>query len=278
MSEPTPLEREEYVEQGYFFRTFRTRMAEGIPSQQILASLRDEILATTRLPFAIDFMLAEMKHGGQFGTALVQLPHYFTPFQAFVMTQAESDESRLTMELALEILEREAAYRARGPLVPGLFVFQFETLCRNRLGYDRGLDCVAADSFYDGAWRDWIRKLRKQVGNADFAELVYARSEFAVVEMRRRVADYVSKWPILFGEKEGRIAKANWHKDPLYLFAALQRQLGYPEVPRPARRDETTLVLKALEQKVQQLEARVKVIDEELKGGIDLQAHTNRDS
>ena len=34
----------------------------------------------------------------------------------------------------------------------------------------------------------------------------------------------------LFGEKEGKIAKASRGRDPLYLFAALQRQLGYPEV------------------------------------------------
>ena len=40
--------------------------------------------------------------------------------------------------------------------------------------------------------------------------------------------------PTLFGEKEGKIARANRGRDPLYLFSALQRQLGYPEVPRPA--------------------------------------------
>ena len=38
--------------------------------------------------------------------------------------------------------------------------------------------------------------------------------------------------PPLFGEKEGKIAKASRGRDPLFLFAALQRQLGYPEVPR----------------------------------------------
>ena len=46
------------------------------------------------------------------------------------------------------------------------------------------------------------------------------------------------KFPTLFGEKEGKIARANRGRDPLYLFSALQRQLGYPEVPRPRRPDE----------------------------------------
>ena len=44
---------------------------------------------------------------------------------------------------------------------------------------------------------------------------------------------------MLFGEKEGRIAMANRRKDPLYLFSALQRHLGYPSVPRPIK-DEAT--------------------------------------
>ena len=41
--------------------------------------------------------------------------------------------------------------------------------------------------------------------------------------------------PPLFAEKEGKIAKANRGRDPL-LFAALQRQLGYPEVRAQAAR------------------------------------------
>jgi hypothetical protein len=264
------LDREEYIEQAYFFRTFRQRMAENVPSQQILRGLRDEVLATTRLPFAIDFMLAEIKHSGELAPAFAHLAHYFTPFQAYLIDQAERAEARLTMDLALSVLEREAAYKAQAATPQGLFVYHFETLCRNRLGYDRGLMCVAEDGLYDESWRQWIRKLPRQLGHVDFAELLYARSEYAIVEMGRRHPDYQPKGPALFAEREGRIARANCRKDPLYLFAALQRQLGYPEVPRPAPRDDTAAALHVLQQKLHQLEARLKLIEEEVKGGIDL--------
>ena len=41
------LDREEYIEQAYFFRTFHERLDESLPSQEILSSIREEILATT---------------------------------------------------------------------------------------------------------------------------------------------------------------------------------------------------------------------------------------
>ena len=74
----------------------------------------------------------------------------------------------------------------------------------------------------------------------------------------------------LFGEKEGRIAKANRGRDPLYLFAALQRHLGYPTVPRPKRPDESLNLLPLLNITVQRLEARVKLLEDEARGGIDI--------
>ena len=68
--------------------------------------------------------------------------------------------------------------------------------------------------------------------------MLYVRSEFYVADERRRNPEYTPKVPPLFGEKEGKIARANRGRDPLFLFAALQRQLGYPEVPRPKPRDD----------------------------------------
>ena len=50
------LDREEYIEQEYFFRVYRERLLENVPSQEILKTISEEILATTRLPMAIDFM------------------------------------------------------------------------------------------------------------------------------------------------------------------------------------------------------------------------------
>ena len=57
------------------------------------------------------------------------------------------DNSRFSVEAALLVLQREAEYRASQPTPPGLFVYQFETLCRNRLGYDEGLRSMAGDPF-----------------------------------------------------------------------------------------------------------------------------------
>ena len=53
---PPILDREEYIEQAYFFRVYRERLLENVPSQEILQTIQEEILATTRLPMAIDFL------------------------------------------------------------------------------------------------------------------------------------------------------------------------------------------------------------------------------
>lgn len=264
------LSTEDHIEQAYFFRTLRERIAQNMATQEILARVRDEILATTRLPMAIDFLAAELKHAGVMGPAMERLSHYFTPFQAFVFGQSETEGSKFSTEMALAVLEREVEYKARGATPAGLFIYQFETLCRSRLGYDVGLEKMADDPMFNDDWRTWIRKLRFQLGVVDFADLLYARSEFAVVELRRRNGDYQPKHPVLFGEKEGRIARANRGKDPLLFFAALQRQLGYPVVPRPTPPDQTGNLLQALDRKILQLEARLKIVESEVKGELDI--------
>jgi hypothetical protein len=76
--------------------------------------------------------------------------------------------------------------------------------------------------------------------------------------------------PVLFGEKEGKIALASRQRDPLYLFSALERHLNYPTVPRPKPVDETKQLLPNLLRRVDRLEARIKLLEEEHKGGIDL--------
>ncbi len=264
------LEVEEYIEQAYFFRVLRERIGQNMPTQEVLARVRDEILATTKLPLAIDFLNTELKHAGLLGPAFDRLGHYFTPFQAYVIGQSEVEGSKFSTELALAVLEREAEYKARGATRAGLFVYQFETLCRNRLGYDAGMETIAGDPIYDDGWREWIRKLQFQLGTVEFADLLYARSEYAIIESRRRNPDYEPKHPILFGEREGRIAKANHGKDPLYFFAAMQRQLGYPAVPRPTPQDPTANLIQVLDRKMQQLEVRIKLLEGEVKGDLDL--------
>jgi len=101
------------------------------------------VLATTKLPIAIDFLLGELRHEGVLGPAMSLLPHYFTPFQAFVVQESENDRLRFDLRIGLEILRREATYRAGEPTQQGVFLYQFESLCRHRLGYDRGLEAIA---------------------------------------------------------------------------------------------------------------------------------------
>jgi len=258
------LDREEYVEQAYFFRTMRERMEHSLSTQELLVTIRQEILSTTKLPMALDFMAGELKLTGGFATAMARMSHYFTPFQTFVMSQAEVPEGRFDFRVGLEILQREAEYRAREASRQGVFLYQFETLCRNRLGYDAGLEAMAGDPVYDEPWREWILTVRRQVGIIDFADMIYVRSEHYVQQRGP------SGKPALFGEKEGKIALANRRKDPLFLFSALARHLGYPAVPRPKPQESTEKLFLVLQRRLERLETRIKLVEEELRGGINL--------
>jgi hypothetical protein len=265
------LDREEYIEQGYFFRALRERMLDHAPMQETLRAIREELLATTKLPLALDFLLAELRHSGVLAPAMERLGHYFTPFQSFVIREAEDERGKFDMRIALEILHREALYRADHAPMQGVFLFQFETLCRNRLGYDSGLSAMAADPAYDEAWKSWILKIRRQVGAVDIADLLYVRSGYYVqLQQRQGKEGLPPDEPPLFGEREGRIALANRHKDPLLLFAALHRHLGYPAVPLPSKPDQAQQLLPQILTRLERLEARVKLIEEEQRGGIDL--------
>ncbi len=268
-----PLDREEYIEQAYFFRTFRERLEQNVATQDILASVHEEVLSTTRLPMAIDFLRGEILLNGRLSEAMERLAHYFAPFQAYVFSRAEEDKSKFDQFTALMILEREADYRANAATPAGLFIYQFECLSRNRLGYEKGLQAIAQDPMYNEDWRAWIQKVRRQLGTIDFADLIYFASEQYYVDQRRQLNDpeLGTEVAILFGAKEGRIARANQGKDPLYMFAAFQRQLGYPVVPRPpksARDDQLSPV--ALNARLILLEKRVAVIDSEVKGDLQL--------
>src|SRR3990167_3904384 len=100
------LDREEYVEQAYFFRTLRERIEQGMSTQDLFESIREEILSTTKLPMALDFLGAELRLTGRFSSAMARLTHYFTPFQAFVVREAERDEGKFDIRIALEVLQR----------------------------------------------------------------------------------------------------------------------------------------------------------------------------
>lgn len=277
----SPLPREEYVEQAHLFEVLAARMRENTPAQEVLETVREEILATTKLPMAVDFMLSELRHLGAFSTAMERLSHYFTPFQAFVMAEAENDRQRFDLRVGLEILRREAKYRAEGATRQGLFLYQLEVLSRNRMGYDAGLDAIAQDPAFDEAWRAWILTVRRQIGIVDMADLLFVRSEFYHERKAAERGDpslaaelateaIAQGFPPLFGRQEGRIAWANRKKDSLMLFSALHRQLGYPEAPRSEAANPEERLLPVLARRVEQLEARLKLVEEEQRGGIDL--------
>ncbi len=269
------LDREEYVEQAHLFRIFGERVREGVAAQEALAAIAQEVLATTKLPMAIEYLVGELKLVGTLATAMARLSHYFTAFQTFIVGEAEEEGGRFDMRLALAILEREAAYRAAAATPQGIFFYRFECLSRNRLDYARGLEAVARDDLFDAAWKEWIRTVGRQVGLVDLADLVFVRSEEywrlgSRQAERAGEAAVVPDRTILFGASEGRIARANRGKDPLFFFAALQRQLGYPEVPRPVRVAPATETPALLARRLERLEARVKLLEEEGRGGIDL--------
>lgn len=269
MTPGRPPDRDECIEQAYFFRVVRERLLENVPAQDVFSHVHEELLTTTRLPLAAQFLATDLKHTGLVSSGFVKLPHYFTPFQAFVVQQAEDEKRRFTMGAAFLILEREATYKAGDPSPAGLFVYQFETIARNRLGYDQGLAAMAADTFYGSDWAAYIDLVRRQVGVIDFADLVYVRSTLYLADKRKHVPGYDPPVPPLFGEKEGKIAKASRGRDPLFFFAALQRQLGYPEVPKPRPKDDLSIQVELLKLKVRELESRLRMVESEIRGTFD---------
>jgi hypothetical protein len=269
------LDREEYIEQAYLFRSFGERIVAGIAAQEALAAIGQEVLATSKLPLAIGYLVGELKLVGTLSTAMARLPHYFAAFQTFVMAAAEEEGGRFDIRTALAILEREAAYRAEGAMPQGLFFYRFECLSRNRLDYGRGLAAVAADDIFDANWKSWIGTVARQVGLVDLADLVFVRSPeyWRLGKREALLAGKEEPAPdraILFGEKEGRIARANRGKDPLFFFAALERQLGYPSIPRVKTAAPAAESPSVLARRLERLEMRVKLLEEEGRGGIDL--------
>lgn len=269
MTAGTPPERDECIEQAYFFRTLRERVQTDNAAQDVLASIAEEVLTTTRLPMAVQFLATEMKHTGQLASGFAKLPHYFTPFQRVVVKQSEDVKRKFPFVTALEVLEREATYKAGTPTHAGLFVYQFEAITRNRLGYTDGLVAMSEEPYFTPDWQENANIVRRQVGIVEFAELVYLRSEQYVTDRKRENPEYVPSLPPLFGEKEGKIAKASRGRDPLFLFAALQRQLAYPEVPKPTRKDDAGVKLEQLEKKVRDMDTRLRILEAESRGTFD---------
>ena len=260
---------EEYIEQAYFFRVLVERIGQNLPLQELLEQTKYEVLASTKLPMAIDLLLAELKHHGQMSSGMALLKHYFVPFQTFLVSEAESDKGRFDYRTGMRILQAEADYRSKSCSPQGLFFFQFEAICRNRLNYDRGLKAMSDDPVFGPEWRDWILIVRRQLGIIDTADLIYVRSQ--LYQDRRIAQGHLEvEAPVLFGLAEGKIAQANRRKDVLFLFAAMQRHLGYPAVPKLETFDPLPSLVPQLLRRMERLESRIKLFEEEQRGGIDI--------
>ena len=265
------LAEEEYVEQAYLFRTLKERSSSSEPVQDLMAYVKEEILTTTKLPMAIDYLLSELNHVGTMSSAMERMAHYFAPMQTYLVAAAESDKGSFGMRLALDILAREAKFRSESAPAEAMFFFQFETICRNRLDYDTGLHAIAHDPIYNEDWQSWILKIRSQIGLVALADLVYVHSELYLKQQASTGHEVEKPDPLLFNEKVGRIALANRTKQPLYFFSALQRQMKYPEVVKPERKSLEQDAIPKLVTAVGRLEARIKLLEDEQRNqGIDL--------
>lgn len=268
------LDAEEYIEQTHLFDSI-LRQSENPEQasqalQETLVWLKQEILATTKLPMAIDYLIAELKHVGTIGTAMSKLGHYFTGFQTYLVAQSEDDRGRFDFWQAMRILKQEAILRSKSVSSNTLFFFQLEVLCRNRLSYDYGIAAMAQDPVYDERWKKWILAIRHKIGMVDLADLIFVHSQHAADIQKSQGNSFDPDW-IFFGEKEGRIALANRKRDPLFFFSSIQRHLKYPPAPRLTIKQDFTQRFAKLERIIERLESRVKFLEQEQKTqGIDL--------
>ena len=161
---------------------------------------------------------------------------------------------------------------------------------------------MSADPLYGPEWSNWIMRMRSELGSRELAEVVYRASQHFVNRRSSHAGGTASEAgnakkqsadprdgagsaslpetsssaagsSALFGDQEGRIARANLGRDPLYFFAALQRQLNYPSIPRTPRVDEGEKLPPALEARLLKLEQRLKLVEMEQRGGIDLSSY-----
>ena len=168
-----------------------------MPAQEILARVGEELLSTTKLPLAVSFLYTEIKGSGLMAPAMTRIGHYFTAFQTHVIGQAEIDhEPVLDGTGPPDPRARGQVQGRQSPSLAGLFIFQFESLSRNRLGYTRGLAAMAEDPFYPEDWNDYILTLRTRLGDVDFADLIFVRSVYFVqraAEAQPRIRAQVSR-------------------------------------------------------------------------------------
>ncbi len=176
------LPREEYIEQAHLYKLLRERTGEQVPIQELLEQIHLELLATTKLPMAIDYLLCEVKHSGLMAPAMSRMSHYFSAFQTYLIQQSEEETGRFLTATAFEVLEADAKYRLEGASASGMFFFQFEVLCRNRLNYDKGLWAMSNDPLYDEPMSKWVLYLRHRWGWSSWRTCCFWRASITAVD------------------------------------------------------------------------------------------------
>src|SRR5262249_22518596 len=124
--------------------------------------------------------------------------------------------------------------------------------------------------FYDEVWRAFLALGGKQAGTVGVADLVYLRSGVYVREQRLGGPPHDPPLPPVVWGEEGENGKANPRPGPLYPVGAAQRQLNYPEVPRARPPDDLSNKVLTLQAKFRELEMRLKLVEGELRGQVDL--------
>ncbi|GIT29005.1 MAG: hypothetical protein Ct9H300mP1_10510 [Planctomycetaceae bacterium] len=101
-----------------------------------------------------------------------------------------------------------------------MFIYHFEAISRNHLGYDHGLEAVPADPIYRRS-SVLVSEDPARRGTIDFADMIYVRSkQMVLTSAAGGGADWEADYPILSGQGGG-IAKANRSKAPLYMLPHL---------------------------------------------------------
>ena len=123
---------------------------------------------------------------------------------------------------------------------------------------------------YDANWQDYVLLVRRQLGAVEFCDLVYLRSEYYVVDQRRQNADYEP--PVAAAlRREGRQDRQGQPRPGSAVSVrrpAAPARLSGGAALQAARRHGAKLA--ALVQKVKDLETRIKLVEGEVKGHVDL--------
>ena len=265
------LDREEYIEQAYFFRASASGSPTTCRPRTSSPRLHEELLTTTRLPYAVQFLAAEIKHTGPARQRVREAAALLHPFQAFVIRQAEEEKQRFPMADGAAGAGTRGRVPGRAADQPGLFVYQFETIARNRLGYIDGLAAMAADPLYDADWRATSTSSAGRSATSTSRDLVYLRSELYVTEQRRANPAYEPSRAAALRREGGEDRQGQPRPRPA---VPVRRAAAATRLPRGAavtqRDDGKTRSWSKIETKLRELETRLKLAEGELRGNIDL--------